>query len=284
MKKRTLYIIGTGPSLKEMDMDLLKDKDTITFNRDLLKLEKTTDIKFFLSNTTDNDAHDPEDFWEEEWVSDENMFPLSPNITRIIDTIEPSPPGTPVKIEFLDIWVNHNPYKNELRSNVLPNAGIMSMLIGFLMLGYDEIAFIGCDCRYRNDEESNKYLVKKGKAFKSTENYDTNHFRDDYFGENITFGAPNEEEIIYLWGQFSNHIENLRSGLGRDIQVYSCTPGSNANAFYPYISLDNFVKGQRDPERLPSASPGWADVHPGLGVKIHKEHLGIDQPPKREEN
>ena len=30
--KKTAYVIGTGPSLKDIDMSKLKDKDTITFN------------------------------------------------------------------------------------------------------------------------------------------------------------------------------------------------------------------------------------------------------------
>ena len=82
MTKKTLYVIGTGPSLRDIDMSLLKDKDTITFNRayvayedwgftptyymcidandlrsiygDIKELTETTDTKFFLSRTTDN--------------------------------------------------------------------------------------------------------------------------------------------------------------------------------------------------------------------------------------
>lgn len=304
-EKKTLYIIGTGPSLKNMDMSLLKDKDTITFNRayvayedwgftptyymcidandlrsiygDLHELITTTDTKFYLSQTTDNDKHDPEDFWQEEWVSDQDMLPKHPNVTLCTDTLQYTP-GLHTGIRFLDIWKNCNPNPNinELKFDFVPNAGCQAIILAFTLWGYDEVAFVGCDCRYKNDDESNKYLIKKGKSFRSTENYDVNHFRDDYFGKGITFGVPNEDEIIYMWGSLTDFLPKISNQLGKDIQVYSCTPGSNANAFYPYISLENFVKGDRTVERPPSLQPGWVYYDEHNNVRVDNSKLGVD--------
>ena len=307
-EKKTLYIIGTGPSLKNTDMSLLKDKDTITFNRayvayedwgftptyymcidsndlrsiygDVRNLVLTTDTKFYLSQTTDNDKHDPEDFWEEEWISDKDMLMIGPNVTICRDTTR-STPGEKIGIRFLDIWKNENPDPNinELSFDFVPNAGCQAIILAFVLWGYDEIAFVGCDCRYKNDSESNKYLIEKGKSFRSTEDYDVNHFRDDYFGKGITFGVPNEDEIIFMWGTLKDFLPRMKNSLGKDIQIYSCTPGSNANAFYPYISLENFVAGNRTIEREPTAQPGWVATQPNGLLKIDNSKLGVDPLP-----
>jgi hypothetical protein len=304
MTKKTLYVIGTGPSLRDIDMSLLKDKDTITFNRayvayedwgftptyymcidandlrsiygDIKELTETTDTKFFLSKTTDNDKHDPEDFWQEEWVNDKDMIPARPNVTFISDSID-TKEGQRYGIKFMDIWESRHPdpNRNEIKMDVVPNAGCLSITLAFILWGYDEVAFVGCDCRYKNDDESNKHLVKKGKSFRSTENYDVNHFRDDYFGKNITFGAPNEEEIIYVWGTLVGFLPLIGEYTGKDHQVYSCTPGSNANAFYPYISLKNFTKGSREIEIPPSVQPGWVYRNEAGHIRVNKTKLGV---------
>lgn len=306
-KKKTLYVIGTGPSLKETDMSLLKDKDTITFNRayvayedwgfnptyymcidandlrsiygDLNKLILSTPTKFFICDTTDNDNHDPEDFWEEEWVSDQDMIVNANNVHRIIDNMPENHKGV---INNFDWWLSLDPGRKAISANILPNAGIMAMHLAMLFLAYDEVAFVGCDCRYKNDEESNKFLVKKGKSFRSTEDYDVNHFRDDYFGRNITFGVPNQAEVIYMWARFS---EQLRGVPDDKFKVYSCTPNSNANQFYDYIPLEDFVKGSRTPTNEPETDYTYRlwkkkDGNEYL-VKVHKDELwrieGVDK-------
>ena len=178
-------------------------------------------------------------------MSDEDMILRSSNVCRILDDTPKDYSGVIVNS---DVWMNLSPFSNELRMMVLPNAGCMAIRIAFAVLGYDEIAFVGCDCRYKNDEESNKHLVKKGGSFRSTADYDVNHFRDDYFGENITFGVPNEKEVIYMWERTADMLPMWRKGFKRPLAVYSCTPNSNANEYYPYIPLEKFVTGTRESE------------------------------------
>ena len=86
-----------------------------------------------------------------------------------------------------------------------PNGGIMGLKI-LKALGYNEIAFVGCDARYADNDESNKHITKMGNEYISHENYDVNHFRDDYFGKGMRFGKPNQDWIIALWYLASKQI------------------------------------------------------------------------------
>jgi len=234
--KKTAYILGTGPSLKNVDMSLLKDKDTITFNRayvafedwgfeptyflaidgndlrsvykDINKLVKDSSIKkFYLLNPTDNDAHEPDSFQDNDKV--DKLFDESPNIHFIQD------------------------------HEVVSNAGIMGLRV-LREMGYEEVAFLGCDARYKDDEESNKHITKKGREYISHADYDVNHFTDKYFGKGIHFGKPNEQEIINLWRSAKQGID-----ASDNFNVYSCTEGSNLNEFYKYIKLEDFINGER---------------------------------------
>tara|TARA_A100001391_G_scaffold201935_1_gene190242 strand:- start:9992 stop:10699 length:708 start_codon:yes stop_codon:yes gene_type:complete len=234
--KKTAYIIGTGPSLKNVDMSLLKDKDTITFNRayvafedwgfeptyflaidgndlrsvykDINQLVTDSNIKkFYLLNPTDNAIHESDSFQDNEKV--DKLFEDSD------------------KIHFLH---DHE---------IVPNAGIMGLYV-LKQMGYEEVAFLGCDARYKDDEESNKHITMKGREYISHADYDVNHFTDKYFGKGIHFGKPNEQEIINLWRSAKQEID-----ASDDFNVYSCTEGSNLNEFYKYIKLEDFINGER---------------------------------------
>jgi len=234
--KKTAYIIGTGPSLRNVDMSLLKDKDTLTFNRayvafgdwgfdptyylaidgndlrsvykDINNLIQESSIKkFFLHNPTDNDVHGPASFQDNDKV--DILFEESP------------------KVSFLPL------------SELVPNAGIMGLRV-LQQLGYEEVAFLGCDARYKDDEESNKHITMEGKEYISHADYDLNHFTNKYFGKGIRFGKPNQHEIISLWRHAKVGIDTLDN-----FKVYSCTEGSNLNEFYNYIELKDFLRGER---------------------------------------
>jgi hypothetical protein len=45
VKNETAWVIGTGPSLRNIDASLLKDKPTITFNRAYVAFEDFLDGK-----------------------------------------------------------------------------------------------------------------------------------------------------------------------------------------------------------------------------------------------
>ena len=51
-----------------------------------------------------------------------------------------------------------------IHAKMLPNAGFMGIVM-LKILGYKEIAFVGCDARYKDDSESNQYISKIGKEY-----------------------------------------------------------------------------------------------------------------------
>ena len=230
--KKTAFVIGTGPSLNTIDVKKLSDYHCVTFNRAyiafddwgfvpryylaidgndirsiykdinfLAKKHKNTD--FFLLDDPRNNIHPEESFQDRE------------------------------KKNFLFDYNEPNLHNLKLFCDkILPNAGFMGVKL-LEALGYKNIGFVGCDCRYLDDDKYNKDITKIGKEYVSHANTDMNHFRKDYFGEGIHFGAPNPSEIINIWRQ---------APLGSDLNVFSCTPNSPLNKFYNYIDFEDFIK------------------------------------------
>ncbi len=269
-KIRTAWIIGTGPSLRKIDVSLLKKQHTITFNRayvayedwgfdptfylsidandlramykDVNKLILESNTKaFFLPKINNNLAHGPESFQDND--RRENLFIDHKKVFTILGQDDPEVG------EQIPPWVaslNPQDTKIDFKSRKIysfhdSNSGIMALKI-LKALGYNEIAFVGCDARYRDDDESNKFITNIGGEYISHENYDVNHFRDDYFGQGMRFGKPNEKWIVACWKHAAQQIEESYSS---HFRVYSCTENSNLNAFYKYIPYEEFLKGKR---------------------------------------
>ena len=251
------WVIGTGPSLRNIDMSMLKDQTTITFNRAYVAFEDwgfeptyylaidSNDIramykdinsliinskikKFFLSPCDDNDIHGPESFQDQEKVTSRfGMYEKSDKVFYIEQ-------GSSF-LEGTEIDLKHNIFTTHHH----PNAGWLGVK-ALYALGYDEVAFVGCDSRYRDDEVSNKHITKLGREYISHADYDINHFRDDYFGKGMRFGKPNQEQIISIWKDGKREIDKMEN-----LNVYSCTENSTLNEFYDYIPFEEFLSGKR---------------------------------------
>jgi len=268
MKKRRLaWIIGTGPSLKNIDVSKLKNQTTITFNRayvafedwgfdptyylsidandlramykDINNLILNSDVKaFFLPKIDDNLEHDKESFQDGEKV--ENLFLDHKKVFTIVQDKFDEETLNVASLYPKDTTIL--PTKREIHSYHDSNGGVMALKI-LKALGYTDIAFVGCDARYRDDAESNKYITCLGNEYVSHEDYDVNHFRDDYFGKGMRFGKPNERWIIGLWRWASLQLKQEEN---QYFKVYSCTENSNLNEYYPYIPFEDFLNGARE--------------------------------------
>jgi hypothetical protein len=280
VKKRTAWIIGTGPSLRNIDVSKLKNEHTITFNRayvafedwgfdptyylcidatdlrsiykDINNLIDNSDVKaFFLPKMTDNLEHPAEAFQDGDKT--DNLFVNHKKVFTMIDYPVNQEARTQANVASMyekDTRIYRT--RREVYTFHDTNAGIMGLKI-LKALGYDEVAFVGCDARYRDDEVSNKHITTMGNEYVSSEDYDVNHFRDDYFGKGIRFGKPNEEWIIKLWWWASHQLNQSFiapekfPGI-RHVNVYSCTENSNLNDYFPYIPFEDFLKGERQPK------------------------------------
>ena len=260
----TAFVIGTGPSLNKIDMDKLKNYDCVTFNRayvafedwgfapkyylaidgndirimykdlgGLIKKHKDTDF-FILDNEHHNSIH-PETSFQDgdkktslfDWGED-NLYRIqsSGNMFqgRVIhkSNTRPLPPNLEVAQSIVELPAHY------------PNAGWMGVELLYA-LGYKKIGFVGCDSRYKDDDESNKDITKEGGEYISHADTDVNHFRPDYFGKGMHFGKPNADTIVQVWEQGSSQIPE-------DLELFSCTPDSAVNPWYEYIDFDEFTK------------------------------------------
>jgi hypothetical protein len=139
----------------------------------------------------------------------------------------------------------HNDIKTDIvmPGDAPPNSGMFGLSI-LKFLGYNEIAFVGMDARYKNDKEYRDIDEDREFSYIGSSDDDQNHFRPDYFGKDAIFGKPNESQIIEVWGTAAPWIEAMK-----DFNVYSCTPDSNLNPYYEYIPFEEFLKGKREGEK-----------------------------------
>lgn len=266
--KKTAYVIGTGPSLKKIDMAKLKDKTTMTFNRAYVAFE---DWGFHPTYYLCIDQEDIKSIGKdvskmvEEKKINHFFFPHqfnighgNKNVTQLQDVPEPW-----MTFGVLSDYLYISDY-NLMITGLIPNAGIMGMKMFYLM-GYSEVVLLGCDARYRTDPESQRSISWDDDGCVSHENYDPNHFRDDYFGKGQRFGKPIEEkQMMRQWTQAKYEIDRIpyqiyqASGMTEkeffdsflpeeyDFKVYSCSEGSALNDMFPYIPFEDFLNGKRE--------------------------------------
>ena len=278
VRKKLAWIIGTGPSLRNIDVSKLKNEHTITFNRayiafedwgfdptyylsidandlrsmykDINNLIQNSKVKaFFLPEIKDNMEHPAESFQDGDKRKD--LFIDHKKVYTMINPFADPKDANMASMYEKDTKIY--PKKREVRTFHDSNGGLMGLKI-LKALGYEEIAFVGCDARYKDDEDSNKHITIVDSEYISNEDYDVNHFRNDYFGKGIRFGKPNEEWIIKLWWWASHQLKTSMQdpkhypGI-RPIKVYSCTENSNLNEFFPYIPFEDFLNGERGSDK-----------------------------------
>ena len=243
----TAFVIGTGPSLKKIDMKKLSQYDCITFNRAYIAYKDWGFVpKYYLAF----DGNDIRAMYKDlNFIIDEypktKFFILDDESQNSIHPLESFQDGDK-KISLFD-WSKPNLYRIKASSGYfsghlsgkvmylpihIPNAGWQGVEV-LHALGYDVIGFVGCDSRYRDDVESNKDISFIGREYISSADTDINHFRPDYFGKGMRFGAPNEQQILNIWNRGSKLIPE-------GVDMVSCTKDSAVNPWYNYTDFDKF--------------------------------------------
>lgn len=253
-KEKIAFVIGTGPSLNKIDITKLKGLPSITFNRaylafdewgfdpkyylsidgndirsvykDINNLAQNSNIeKMFLVQLTDNQLHEQSDFQDFDFKHNDEIYCNSKKIFLLHNT-----GGTTIP-QIDDFNINGN----DIKTTFVNNAGFMGLKVLY-MLGYRKIYLLGMDARY-TDDTSFRDVKVKGRQYTAQEDNDVNHFRCDYFGKNITFGKPNESEIIGIWKKFMSNVN-----IYPDLEIYSCSENSNLNDFIRYIDFEQVIK------------------------------------------
>jgi len=253
-RKKIAFVIGTGPSLNKIDITKLKSLPSITFNRaylafddwgfapkyylsidgndirsvykDINNLSKNIDIeKMFLVKLTDNQLHEASDFQDFDFKNNDEIYSESNKIFLLHNI------GSTLIPRVDDFEFDGQ----NVKTTFVSNAGFMGLKVLY-MLGYRKIYLLGMDAKYKDDTSFRNVKIK-GRQYTAEEDNDINHFRSDYFGKNITFGKPNESEIIEIWKNFMKNINNYP-----DLEIYSCSENSNLNQFIQYVEFDDVIK------------------------------------------
>ncbi len=191
-KGQRIYIIGNGPSLREINVSLLKNEYTFSFNRAYLAYKNwgfspsfysvidrvvLKDNKHEINNMISNKSLYKDTlfffpFWSDKIIKkDKNVFFLKEKVKRVFDD-----------------RVNKT-------LNLLGNVGATSVQIA-LYLGFKEIVLVGIDANYvekpKNIKEiDNRVYGVNWKVYEGTGDDDPNHFLPNYFGKGKRYSIPN---------------------------------------------------------------------------------------------
>jgi hypothetical protein len=174
------FIIGNGPSLKEMDLSALKDETTFGLNRIYLAFEE------WGFTTT---YHVATNKYVVEQCREDIKNISMPRFTRweFRDEFK-STPG----IVFLRSRNKPGFYEDIARDGLWEGATVtyVAMQLAFYM-GFSEIVLIGVDHNFKSKGEPHKVVVSEGD--------DPDHFDPSYFGKGFKWQLPDLEtsEVAY---------------------------------------------------------------------------------------
>lgn len=228
-----VYLLGNGPSLKNIDISKLKDKITISFNRAFIAYEKHWE--FYPTYYMAIDIHATNGCREE--ICDlivnspiEHFF-LNPSIEQHVNRATTHCPERRNNVTYL---VHDYQSGLNLFSVKIPNlkssrhvkhslAGNVSVAaVGILYgMGYKNVYLLGCDARYGTP-------AKAGSKATGNENC---HFIDNYLPAGYVHGGIEKRFSIDPW---TNNMKLINSMRNHGFNVYLCTPNSLIEGL-PYI-------------------------------------------------
>ena len=262
-KNDTIFIIGSGPSLKQVDMHLLKDRDTFSMNRQYIAYK---DWGFYPTYYAMIDGALLQTRWgfkrniEPDMINNDecgidkyffathhnedgylNKFKDRENETSVMLLIDGQATLAEDKVSFLS---NGNKEFNKLvgkevmHPKAYGNCGIFATNLSFMM-GYRRIVLLGMDLKYFDWEES----VAAGE--------DLSHFHPKYFDVDLfeeceTHGPPCRDggnTTTKPWEETTTSINKIFSEAGlTQPQIISATPDSPLNSVFEYIPFDEIVR------------------------------------------
>jgi len=210
------FIVGNGPSLKNMDLTLLKDECGIVFNgafelRNLFKDE--------------NLYHAVEDrlVLEDHQAAINNLAGdvfLPSDLSHLVSGINPIVAefhrGYP---ESRDTWPPFVDLNSELPIFYWGGTVAYFGLQLAVWLGFKEIYFIGMDLTYSIPDS----VIQKGMVLESTED-DPNHYKSDYFGAGLRWHVPMPERMLLAFQRVAARdipVKIFNAGVGGNLDCFS---------------------------------------------------------------
>lgn len=209
---KTLCVMGNGPSLNDIDIDKLKDKITISFNRAYIAYEEWDFCPTYYQ------------------IIDPTVFEDNKNDIKLLFE-------KPIK-KF--IFGNSSYFKNcvsQLKldqsrieyANITGDVAASSIL--HLFNRFERFVLFGCDNRYSENQSDMKYkkvTTSLNKTAFLSEDDDCNHFRPDYFGKGKLYGHPNQPNHFLAFQMIPDKSK-----------VISCSKGSNLNTLFEYKNFED---------------------------------------------
>jgi hypothetical protein len=227
----TLYIIGNGPSLADVDMAQLQGQDCISFNRAYIAWEDWGfDPKYFMCI----DMRVMKDIAG--WLNDhmdayrQTGFILRDHVEFGLNVAQDITGGT--NTMYLPLINGAGVGKSWGALHYCGDVASCSIQVARL-LGYKRCVLLGCDCRWNNGAAK---VETDGDLWRSTGD-DPNHFRSDYYGKGREYTRPDGDAHLGAWDAVHKAVASL------DIDVVSATPYSRLNELFGYVPLASCIEG-----------------------------------------
>lgn len=193
----TIFILGNGPSLNNYDLELLKDKYTMAFNRFYL-----ADVSWKPTFYTVADEGIIQDYGKEiiEYIKGV-QYPMFPFVHPTGLRINPYIQGKNITWYQLH-WGNTYFSSKKMRvglNGTVANVGIQIAA----WLGFKTIYLLGVDMKWKILDS---VIDVNGRDLVSTE-YDVNHFTPEYFGPGHRWHVPKVETMLKKMAELSEYVK-----------------------------------------------------------------------------
>lgn len=238
---KRIFLMGNGPSLNKMDLELFKDEFVFGANACFLLFDRISWRPQFYTCVDTRVLPDRSPDIRAMHASNPEMLMFFPSVLRTYDgsgrrskTQDLVPPGNNI-VYFEDHPADPTrlPYSAvslEAESGlVIPNTVTITMMQLAYHMGFSEIYLIGCDTTYtvpKSVTQTGPVLTTGECLFlTSTENDDPNHFDPSYFGRDRAWHQPKVEDMITHYRQCKEVFDQL------GLSVFNASVGGQLEVF-----------------------------------------------------
>ena len=231
MNNDTIIIMGNGPSLKDVDFDMLDEFDTFGLNVAYRMYDR---INWWPKYHASFDYVVTESH-KENYINLINDSPIE-KCFYIVKLVENHP-----KFQFINLqtfgttnkWNNSPAAFNSFHDNGSSGANASSVAA---CLGYKKIVLLGVDCNYVEFVEGSTPDGVAVLKMKKTPDTNLNYWFDDYQQEGDRYSTPDGMKFhLPTWNKFAYRAAHA------GIEIINCSPISNLRCF-KMMSLEEALK------------------------------------------
>jgi hypothetical protein len=235
MQTKTLIIMGNGPSLKNIDFNLLKKYDTFGLNSAYRVYEKLNFYpKYFgCFDCVVNESH-KDNFSNLLLNSPIDKFFLIGNSKLkqklYSENIIKNDKFTKINLISHPLHTNPPISKSFFEFNDMGSSGANAAQSGILM-GYKKIILVGCDCNYV-EHLPDAVKTPQGIMMSKTPEKNPNYWFDDYQQAGDVYNVPQASTFqLSSWRKLSKACPT-------DVEIINCSEGSKIPFFKKKIITD----------------------------------------------